>query len=467
MLTLHNDATGQPEPFEPLTPERVTMYNCGPTVYQHVHIGNLRSFVFADTLRRALEHNGYEVDQVMNITDVGHLTDDTNDTGNDKVEVQAKKEHKTAEEIAQYYTDAFFSDLEQIGIDRSRIRFPRATEHITQQIELIRQLEEKGVTYTIDDGVYFDTTTAEQYPKLGTIQAEGLQAGARVEENTQKKHSADFALWKFSNADEQRQQEWESPWGKGFPGWHLECSAMAMEYLGVTIDIHTGGIDLAFPHHANEIAQSETATGRPFARYWLHSEHLSLKGEKMAKSKGTSITLDDLHTEDIHPLAFRYWLLTAHYRTPVSFTIDTVRGSQRALERLKAQLEKLPAGGTVPDSYARRITTSLNNDLDTPAVIALIAEILKDDGLSEQDQRAAAEHALTLLGIDIHRFIGKAVLTPDQLPAEVAALLREREVARNEKNFARADELRDEISAAGFEVHDTDTGPELSPLDRQ
>ncbi|MEX0930477.1 MAG: cysteine--tRNA ligase [Candidatus Paceibacterota bacterium] len=464
MLTVYNSLTGTTEEFTPLDPPRVTMYNCGPTVYQYVHIGNLRSFVFADILRCALEHSGYEVDQVMNITDVGHLTGDTNDTGDDKVEAQARKEGKTAEEITQYYTDAFLSDLAQLNIDRNRIRFPRATEHIDQQIGLIRQLEEKGVTYTIDDGVYFDTSSAEQYPKLGTIQTSGLQAGARVEENTQKKHPADFALWKFSKGGEKRLQEWDSPWGRGFPGWHLECSAMAMQYLGPTIDIHTGGVDLAFPHHANEIAQSECATDKPFARYWLHSEHLSLKGAKMSKSDGNIVTLQSLVEEGLDPLAYRYWLLTAHYRSPISFDAETVRGSQRALVRLKAQLEALPAGGMPNSEYVSKATAALNDDLDTPAMIALLWETVKDESLGESERRTTAEHILELLGIDLSSIADRKPLTPEEVPSDIANLVRERETARLAKNFEEADTLREEITSAGYEIHDTDTGPTLTRI---
>ncbi|MEX2564101.1 MAG: cysteine--tRNA ligase [Candidatus Paceibacterota bacterium] len=475
MLTLYNDLTNKKEVFEPLDPPRVTMYNCGPTVYHYAHIGNLRSFVFADTLRRALESNGYTVDQVINITDVGHLTGDTNDTGADKIEAQAKRENKTAEEIAQFYTDAFLCDLDHLGIDRNTIRFPMATAHIDQQIELIEQLEKKGVTYATDDGIYFDTSAAENYPKLGTIQASGLQAGARVEENKQKRQPADFALWKFSKTktqqSEKRLQEWNSPWGVGFPGWHLECSAMAIQYLGETIDIHTGGIDLEFPHHANEIAQSECATGKPFARYWLHSEHLNLKGAKMAKSDGNIITLQDLIQDGIHPLSYRYWLLTAHYRSPITFDPEAVLGTQRALERLKTQLDQLPQKDTegntktdtvVPEAYLIKITEAINDDLDTPTLTALIWETLKDTELTGIAERYTVEYILDLLGIDLADFSGRESIGITELPPEVAELAQERENARASKDFDRADKLRADIKQAGYEIHDTETGPEFT-----
>jgi len=462
MLTLYNSLTNQKEPFEPLDPPVVRMYNCGPTVYQYAHIGNLRAFVFADTLRRALRHSGFTVDQVMNITDVGHLTNDDTDSGDDKIEREARKQHKTAAEIAQFYTDAFFSDLHRLHIDIESIRFPRATDQIAHQIAMIKQLEEKGVTYQTTDGVYFDTATAADYPRLGTVDTAGMQEGARVDVNTEKRQPADFALWKFADPANNRLQEWDSPWGRGFPGWHIECSAMATEFLGPTIDIHTGGIDLQFPHHANEIVQTETATDKPFARFWVHSQHVSLKGAKMAKSDGNIITLSDLADQGIHPLAYRYWLLTAHYRSPISFDVETVKGVQTALRRLADQLSAAPHGGTVTQTYAERVTAACNNDLDTPRMIATLWEVTADNNLSDADRRATAEHILALLGIDISQ-LGTTTLARDELPDEVAQLVQEREEARQSQNFDRADELRDQIYDAGYQVEDTSQGPQLTP----
>lgn len=461
MLELYNNLSGTKEQFVPLTPPRVRMYNCGPTVYQYAHIGNLRSFVFADTVRRALVANDYEVDQVINITDVGHLTNDDGDSGEDKLEAAAQATKKTAEEIATFYTEAFLADLGRLGVNTDQITFPRATAHVAQQIELIKKLEENGVTYTTEDGVYFDTSTLDTYPQLGSVDVSGIQAGARVEQVAGKRSPTDFALWKFSQPSDNRMQEWDSPWGRGFPGWHIECSAMAMEYLGPSIDIHTGGIDLQFPHHANEIAQSECASGQQFARYWLHSEHVSIKGAKMAKSDGNVITLADLIEADIHPLAYRYWLQTAHYRSPVSFDEEVIRGVQTGLGRLADTLAALPEGGTADSQYAESIRSAMNDDLDTPAVIATLWDAVSDDSLDAAAKRATAEYALSLLGVDWTVFQTAAILI-EELPDEIAALVRKREQARTEHNFDRADEIRDTLSEKGYTVNDTPNGPSVT-----
>ena len=460
MLYLHNDLTGQHERFVAIEPPSVRMYHCGPTVYNYAHIGNLRSYVFADILRRTLEHEGYTPTQVINITDVGHLTDDE-DQGEDKVETQAQREHKTADEITRYYTDAFLQDLYELNVRTEGTRFPRATHHISEQIDLIRHLEKKGYTYTTDDGVYFDTAQFSEYGKLGQLDTTGNEEGARVDVNEQKRNPTDFALWKFSPQDMQRQQEWDSPWGIGFPGWHIECSAMAMELLGETLDIHTGGIDHIPVHHNNEIAQSECATGKPFARYWLHNAFVDMKGTKMAKSEGNIVTLRTLKEAGIHPLAYRYWLLTAHYRSPISFDEETVKGAGRALARLADQLADMPTGGSISPAHQQQITDALRNDLDTPRVIAAMWETLGDQNMPSADKRATVEHAIALLGIDPYE-LRSPTLPKNDLPRTVSDLVEKREEARTQKDFAQADILREQIQDHGYDVQDTESGPRIS-----
>ncbi|HYC83523.1 MAG TPA: cysteine--tRNA ligase, partial [Candidatus Paceibacterota bacterium] len=330
MISLTNTLTRRKEEFEPIAPGRVGIYSCGPTVYHYVHIGNLRSFLLSDLARRIFEYDGYEVRQVINITDVGHLAGDS-DEGEDKIEREAKKTGRTAEEIAAFYTEAFFADLKALNIKTESTVFPKASEHIAEQLEIIKVLEAKGHTYRTSDGIYFDTSRFDAYGELARLDTEGLKAGARIEVNPEKRNPADFALWKFSPAGGKRQQEWESPWGIGFPGWHIECSAMSMKYLGKHFDIHTGGIDLAFPHHSNERAQSECATGQTFANVWLHGEFVNIASEKMSKSLGNVYRLADLEEKGFSPLAYRYWLLTAHYRSLVNFTWEALAGAQTAL----------------------------------------------------------------------------------------------------------------------------------------
>jgi len=378
-LSLYNTLTGKKEPFLPLIPGKVSMYNCGPTVYNYAHIGNLRSYIFADILKRTLEWNKYDVQQVINITDVGHLVGD-GDTGQDKMEKTAQIEKKTAQEIATFYTNAFFDDITTLNIDKSKIVFCRATDHIPEQIALIQTLEKKGFTYITSDGVYFDTAKFRNYGKLGNIDLAGLEEGSRVSINTEKRNKTDFALWKFSPRDEKRQQEWPSPYGIGFPGWHIECSAMSMKYLGETFDIHTGGIDHIPVHHNNEIAQSESATGKPYVRYWLHNAFLNIDGHKISKSIGNTLYLRNLVTKGISPLAYRYWLLTGHYRTMLNFTEESVLGAQTALVKLInhfIEWRQLPLGKEHTE-YVKKFEDFINDDLDTPKALALLWELVKD-----------------------------------------------------------------------------------------
>lgn len=447
MLKLQNTLTGELEEFKPINKDKVGMYNCGPTVYDYAHIGNLRAYVFADILKRTLEFNGYKVDQVINITDVGHLTEG----GIDKVEVRAEKEGKEVKDISKFFTQKFFEDLENLNIDISKIHFPKATEHINEKIQLIEKLEKKGYTYKISDGLYFDTSKFKDYGKLGGIDIEGLKEGARVDKNKEKKNPIDFALWRLSG--EKRQQEWESPWGLGFPGWHVECSAMSMKYLGDHFDIHTGGIDHIATHHNNEIAQSESVTGKKFVNYWLHNAFVKVDGKKISKSLGNLVLLDDLEEKNICPLAYRYWLLTASYNSPINFTWEALNGAEIALNKLYEKFRELEEGGKVDDNYKAIFKGFVNDNLNTPKAIALIWELLKDDNVSGKKA--------TLLEFDKVLGLGLENLKEVKIPKEVEELVKKREEARKDENWSESDKLREKISKLGFEVKDTPEGSKI------
>lgn len=451
-MHLYNTKTKQIEQFTPQNPEQVTLYHCGPTVYNFAHIGNLRAYVFADTLRRALEWNGYKVNQVINITDVGHLVSD-GDEGEDKMLVAAKREGTGMEAIIKKYSDAFFADLELLNCKKAD-NYPRATHHIPEQIALIKQLEEKGFTYTTSDGVYFDTSKDSHYADFAHLDIEGMRAGSRVELG-EKKNSTDFALWKFHIGEGVREQEWESPWGKGFPGWHIECSAMAMKYLGETLDIHTGGVDHIPVHHTNEIAQSECATDKTFANYWMHVAFMNVDGQKMSKSIGNTYLLSELQANKIDPLAYRYWLLTGHYRTQLNFTFEAAYGAQTALERIRVRVNTLPENGSTSESYIAQATEHIDDDLSTARVAALIHEILADDKLSDNDKKVTILKIDELLGLDLSR---AATTEQIEVTPVIERLLSERKAARESKDFAASDRLRDELLKHGVIVKDTKGG---------
>jgi len=461
-IRLYNTLTRKKEEFKPLKKGHVSMYHCGPTVYDYAHIGNLRSYIFADVLRRVLEYNGYEVKQVINITDVGHLTSDS-DTGEDKVEKAARREKKTTAEIISYYTNVFFDDLGKLNIKTDSTIFPRASAHIKEQIELISKLEKKDFVYKISDGVYFDTSRVEQYAKLAHSRIEGLREGARVEKNLEKRNPTDFAVWKFSpekSSDQGlREQEWESPWGVGFPGWHLECSAMSMKYLGETIDIHTGGIDHIPIHHTNEIAQSESATGKQFVRYWVHNEFITVSESKMAKSLGNIFTLKDVVQKGFSPLSYRYFILTAHYRTLLNFTWDALHGSQIALNKLNDKFLELKNKKGVSDkNYIERFRHAIDDDLDTPKAIALLWELVKDSKLKPEDKRE------TMIDFDSVLGLGFLDIKRKPIPEEVLDLVEKRELARKKNDWEKADIFREEIFKKGYAIKDTSTGPTINPV---
>jgi len=460
-LKLHNTLSGELEVFEPLN-GIVKMYNCGPTVYEQQHIGNLRGPLLANTLRKTLEAWGYPVKHVSNITDVGHLTGDNAgdaDIGEDRMEASAKKRGLSAQEIAETITQLYFADLDNLGIDRSKIEFPHATAYIQEQIALVKTLEEKGYAYTIDDGVYFNTAKFPAYGKLGAINLGGQKDGARVEENTEKKNQHDFALWKLSKPNEQRQQEWQSPWGTGFPGWHIECTAMIFTLLGKQIDIHLGGIDLVPIHHNNEIAQAEAATGKQFVRYWMHNAFITIEGKRLSKSQGNTIYLHQIIERGLSPMALRYWYLTGHYRSPMNFTWEAIEGADTALKRLVRAYLEMPEGGEPDTKFLEEFYKAIANDLDTPKALALVWEHIKTLN------RATLAEADKILGLGLTEVkppYKLAVVAQTDLPEEVQVLVKEREAARHEKDFAKADDLRGQIEALGYNIKDTPEGQKLS-----
>ncbi len=454
-LCLRNTLSGELEKIEPLG-SVVKMYNCGPTVYDRQHIGNLRGAVLANTLKRTLEVWGYKVSHVSNITDVGHLVSDA-DEGEDKLEAAAKKMGKHTQEIAGEITQLYFTDLDALDIDRKRMQFPRATQYIGEQIALVKTLLQKGYAYQISDGVYFDTAKFPAYGKLGGLDLDGQQAGARVEENIEKKNPHDFALWKLSKKDEKREQEWPSPWGVGFPGWHLECTAMIFKLLGKQIDIHIGGEDLAPIHHNNEIAQAEAATGKTFVQYWLHNAFITIEGKKVSKSLGNTVYLTQLVDRGLSARALRYLYLTAHYRRSLNFTWEAVEGADTALKRLSRIYLEMPKGGKADAGFLTKFYAALADDLDTPKAVALIWENIKTLN------RTTLTEADKILGLGLAEVKPSQKLTVKQdLPEGMQALLTAREAARKHKNFTKADEIRQEIESAGYELKDTPQGPSLS-----
>lgn len=468
-LKLYNTLTRKKEEFVPMVAGKVGMYSCGPTVYSYAHIGNMRTYIFEDVLRRVLEYDGYDVTQIMNITDVGHLVSDA-DEGEDKMITAMRREGKSAYEIARFYTAFFLQEMERLNILMPTKLTP-ATEHIAEMIALIQKLDERGHAYVIEDGVYYDVKTFADYGKLSRLSLEGQEAGARVEVNEEKRNAADFALWKTAAANHLMQ--WPSPWGQGFPGWHIECSAMSMKYLGNHFDIHTGGVDHIPVHHENEIAQSEGATGEKFVNYWLHGEFLLIDNGKMSKSLGNLYTTDDLEREGIDPLAYRYFCFTANYRTKLNFTWEAVRAQQKWFNRLREFMANAAAlaseGGELGDtswldSYRQDFHDAIDDDLNMPRAVGVMATLVREVANKPPAAQVAAREALLdfdrVLGLglgDIQPMLREemAVNTSlEDLPAEVAALIEERKLARANKDFKRSDELRDQVRAMGYELID-------------
>lgn len=440
----------QKRAFVPLEPGKVKIYTCGPTVYDYPHIGNLRAYIFADTLRRMFEFNGYEVRHVINITDVGHLTSDA-DEGEDKIEARAKEQKRSAWEIAEFFTEVFKQNFVSLNI-KSPTVWSKATEHIPEQIALIERLEKLGYTYKTSDGLYFHTSKLAEYGHLARLDICGIKPGARVKEDPEKRNPTDFALWKFSPKDQKRQMEWSSPWGVGFPGWHIECSAMAMKYLGETIDVHTGGIDHIPVHHTNEIAQSETATGKQFARYWLHVAFLTVDGKKMSKSFGNFYVLQDIVNKGYDPLSFRYLLLTAKYSAGLNFTWDSLSGSQKALSSLRERIAEWENANAKPDEgMLSEFRGYLNDDLNTPQAIAFLWKS-SGSSISSAVKRATFAEFDKALGLGLIR------RKDDDIPEAIRALAAKRESLRKEKKWEEADKVRIEIESQGYKIKDTKEG---------
>jgi cysteinyl-tRNA synthetase len=454
MLKLYNTLTRKKETFKPIKAGKVGLYSCGPTVYWYQHIGNLRSYVFSDILRRVLVWNGLDVKQIVNVTDVGHLTSDA-DEGEDKLEKAAKKEHKKASDIAKFYYDVFVEDFKKLNISEPAI-WSWASKHIKEQIVLIKKLEAKGYTYKTSDGVYFDTSKFKNYGKLSRKKIGGLEAGKRVEMK-EKKNKTDFALWKFSDEPGVRQQEWESPWGLGFPGWHIECSAMSMKYLGESFDIHTGGEDHIGVHHENEIAQSEAASGKKFVNYWMHGAFLTLKGGKMSKSSGKILTISELEKQGFDPLAYRYFTFTAHYRKPLTWSMEGLKSAQDAYKRLKNIIGGLKDDGKDNKKYLKDFENAIDDDLNMPGAIAVLWGLLRDE--KAEGRFGTVKKMDEVLGLDLLK-IEKAA----KIPAEIKKLADERLTARKEKDWAKSDKLRDEIAKKGWSVKDVGDGFELEKI---
>ena len=461
MLKLYNTLSRKLEVFKPIKKGQVGMYGCGPTVYWYAHIGAMRRYIFEDILVKTLLYNNYKIKHVINVTDVGHLVGDS-DVGEDKMEKAAKKEGKRAEEVAKFYFDAFVGDLKKINVLLPDI-FSWATKHIKEQIELIKRLEKKGFTYKTSDGIYFDTSKFKDYGKLARLKKEGLKAGARIEMG-EKKNKTDFALWKFSENPGVRQQEWQSPWGLGYPGWHIECSAMSMKYLGETFDIHTGGIDNMPVHHVNEIAQSECATGKKFVNYWIHNAFVMSNGEKVSKSTGGLFTVTELENMGYNPLAFRYFCLTTYYRKPLDFTLDNLDAAKTSFERIKNKIITLKAehhkGEDNSAEYEKQFLAAINDDLNMPLAVQILHKVLDDFDFDSKKKLKLLEKWDEVLGLGIKEMKETAFA----IPKDVKKLVDERETARKNKKWAEADILRERIKELGFKITDTEKGAKLEKI---
>ncbi len=461
-LFLYNTLSRKKEEFKPINKKEVGLYTCGPTVYNYAHLGNLRAFLFYDILKRTLEYNGYKVKHIMNITDVGHLSGDR-DMGEDKLELGAKREGKTAWEVASFYEQAFFKDIVALNIKLANL-YAKATESIKEQIALIKVLEEKGYAYQISDGMYFNTALVKDYNKLSHLPLEELKEGARVEKNPEKKNPTDFALWKFSPKKEKRQMEWPSPWGIGFPGWHIECSAISLKYLQGKLDIHCGGIDHINVHHTNEIAQSEAATGQKFFNYWMHNAFLNISGgKKMAKS-GDFLTLKKaLLGKEMDPLAYRFAFLQVSYRKPMEYSEESLKRAAEGLNSLRLAIASLgEKKGKVSAFWRDKFLEAINNDLNMPQALALVSKVLKDK-IDLTDKLATILDFDKVLGLNLDQPIlfSEKKVALNSLSPEIRKIILNREKARQEKNWLEADRLREALKEKGYLIKDLSTGLEI------
>ena len=452
MLKLYNTLSRKKEIFNPLSDNTVKMYSCGPTVYNFAHIGNMRTYVFMDILRRTLKFCGYKLKGVMNVTDVGHLLSDSDD-GEDKMEVAARKQQKPAQEIADTYAKAFFEDLEKLNIEKPEI-IAYATEHIKEMIEYVKELQKAGYAYEISDGIYFDTSKFKDYGKLSGIDIENQLAGARVEVNDEKRNSIDFALWK--KADPNHIMQWESPWGMGYPGWHIECSAMSRKYLGMPFDIHTGGVDHIPIHHENEIAQNEALTKNKSVNFWMHGEFMLVDNGKMSKSLNNTYTISDLKEKGYSAMDFRYFCLNTHYRKKLNFTFDSMNFAKTSYRRLKEQLllhknSKAVTDKKVIEEYKEKFKNAVEDDLNIPLALGILWTMLKEE--KSKDIYDTAIYFDKVLGLNLDKEESEEKPQPT-LPQEITDLAEKRKQAKAEKNFALADSLRNEIENKGYSIID-------------
>ena len=444
-IKLHNTLTGKKEIFEPIDKKEVKMYNCGPTMYGRQHIGNLSMFVFTDILRKTLEYSGLKVKQVINITDFGHLSGDNQgdaDQGEDRMTMGLKREKMALTVpnmriLAEKYAKTFFEELKTLNIDTKKITFPFASDYVKDQIKMIEKLLEKGFAYEGKDGVYFDTSKYKNYGKLGNINLKGIKEGVRVNKN-EKRNPTDFILWKGDSS-----LGWKSPWGFGFPGWHIECSAMIIKILGEQIDIHTGGIEHVGVHHNNEIAQSECATDKsPFSKYWLHRAHIKIDGRKISKSEGNTLFLEDFKKHFIHPISFRFWLLYSHYKKPANFTWAGVTGAQNTLEKIIYSYEDFPAKDESDDGLLKKFEDAISDDLNTPIAISILQEAKSKNVIEKIDK-------VFVLGI---KDLSKQM--HNNFPEDISDIKSERDLAREKKDWQKSDDLRKEIEKMNFVVED-------------
>ena len=461
-LYLFNTLTRSKEEFKPIEQGKAGMYCCGPTVYNYAHIGNLRAYFFEDILKRVLLYNGYEVKHVMNITDVGHLVSD-DDEGEDKMEKGSEREGKTVWEIAEFYTEAFKKDISLLNILPPTI-YCKATDFIKEQISMVECLDKKGYTYSTNDGVYFDTSKFPEYGKMALLDVEGLEEGKRIAFSDEKKNKTDFALWKFSPKEQKRQMEWESPFGKGFPGWHIECSAMSIKFLGKHFDIHCGGVDHIPIHHTNEIAQAEACTGKKFVNYWLHGEFLIEEKGKMSKSAGEFLRLQTLIDKGYSPLDYRYFLLMTHYRKKIKFSFENLDAARNGFQNLKNRIKEIKAGADAESAaalsneataYSDSFRESINDDLNVSEGLALTWEILKDEKLTAAEKLHLVNEFNTVLGLELDKVEAEKA---GEIPAEITDLANRRKEAKANKDFKLSDELRQKIKDMGYELLDKKGG---------
>jgi len=454
-LHLFDTYTRSVREFIPQSPDSVGMYACGPTVYDYAHIGNLRTYIFVDILRRVLEFNRFKVQHVMNITDVGHLTSDA-DTGEDKMEKGSLRTGKTAWEIANFYTQTFKEDLFRLNIKEPDI-WCKATDHIQEQLQFIQCIESGGFTYRTTDGIYFDTTKLPNYGHLARLDIEGLQAGSRIEVG-EKKHFTDFALWKFSPPGTNRQMEWDSPWGIGFPGWHIECSAMSAKYLGNFFDIHCGGEDHIPVHHTNEIAQSQACYETNLANFWLHGYFLQIDDSRMSKSSGGFLRLQTLIDKGYDPLAYRFFCLSAIYRAKLNFTWESLDGSARSLDRLRNQVYEWGEPATINEPFVNKFLDAINDDMNMPKAMALTWELAHSD-LAPSAKKATILEFDRVLGFGLQSWQPVEI----QIPEDILALIDARKLARAEKRWSDADKIRAQITEKGYDIDDTPSGARIKP----